>query len=414
MRGIFTAGAARMCPTVEGGRVSDRIQAPRRAAQNQFVRWLLAAFMGLTSAVLAAAEPAVVDTVRVDERRWQQTVPLYGTLTSPRDADVTPRIAGLVETVAVDAGDRVKAGDTLIELDRALSRLELDTLQASADEAAAQLEEARRLLREADRLAGRGAVSQSELEARRSQVAVRAAAVQRLRAEVAAQRERLARHTLIAPFDGVVRARRVDPGEYVAQTTPAVSLVATDTLRLDVSAPQQYFGLIEPGMGVRVEPETPIDAPINAKVDVIVGASDATARSFLVRMFVDNRDGALTPGMSAKAMLELASAEAVVIAPRDALVRVPGGGTRMWLVREGDDGTLRAVKRQVSLGRSANNEVEVLDGLEAGDRVVVRGNESLEAGQPVRIRDERSASAGPSADPPGNDGRSLRLSQPGG
>ncbi|WP_353219331.1 hypothetical protein [Salinisphaera sp. S4-8] len=50
--------------------MSDRIQAPRSAAQNQFLRWLLAAFMGLTSAVLAAAEPAVVDTVRVDERRW--------------------------------------------------------------------------------------------------------------------------------------------------------------------------------------------------------------------------------------------------------------------------------------------------------------------------------------------------------
>ena len=86
----------------------------------------------------------------------------------------------------------------------------------------------------------------------------------------------------------------------------------------------------------------------------------------------------------------------------------------MWLVREDDDGTLRAVKRQVSLGRSANNEVEVLDGLQAGDRVVVRGNESLEAGQPVRIRDEQTSAAGRSASPPSSDRRSLRLSQPGG
>ena len=394
--------------------MNDCTPAPGRAAQIQPRQWLVGALLSLTASLLAAAEPAVVDTARVDERRWQQTVPLYGTLTSPRDADVTPRIAGLVDTVAVDAGDRVAAGDTLIELDRALARLELDTLQASADEAAAQVDEARRLLREADRLAGRGAVSQSELEARRSQVAVRAAALQRLRAEVAAQRERLARHTLIAPFDGEVRARLVDPGEYVAQTTPAVSLVATETLRLDVSAPQQYFGLIEPGMQVRVEPETPLDAALTAKVDVIVGASDASARSFLVRMFVDNANGALTPGMSAKAMLELETAEAVLIAPRDALVRVPGGGTRMWLVREDDDGTLRAVKRQVSLGRSANNEVEVLDGLEAGDRVVVRGNESLEAGQPVRIRDEQTSAEERAASPPARDRRSLRLSQPGG
>ncbi|ERJ19182.1 Secretion protein HlyD [Salinisphaera shabanensis E1L3A] len=394
--------------------MSDCTPAPSRAKQIQPMRWLLGALLSLTASVLAAAEPAVVDTVRVEERRWQQTVPLYGTLTSPRDADVMPRIAGLVETVAVDAGDRVSAGDTLIELDRALSRLDLDTLQASADEAQAELEEARRLLREADRLAGRGAVSQSELEARRSQVAVRAAALQRLRAEVAAQRERLARHTLIAPFDGVVRARLVDPGEYVAQTTPAISLVATDTLRLDVSAPQQYFGLIEPGMRVQIEPEAPVGEPVVGTVDVIVGASDAAARSFLVRVFVDNSDGALTPGMSAKALLELETPEGVLIAPRDALVRVPGGGTRMWLVNEDDDGTPRAIKRQVSLGRSANNDVEVLDGLEPGDRVVVRGNESLDAGQAVRVREARQL---PPADtvspPPNNESRSLRLSQPG-
>lgn len=386
----------------------------RHAARVWPMRWLAGAVLGLLASTLAAAEPAVVDTVRVEERRWQQTVPLYGTLTSPRDAELMPRIAGLVETVAVDAGDRVEAGDTLVELDRALAKLDLDTLQASADESEAQLEEARRLLREADRLAGRGAVSQSELEARRSQVAVRAAALQRLRAEGAAQRERLARHTLIAPFDGVVRARLVDPGEYVAQTTPAVSLVATDTLRLDVSAPQQYFGLIEPGMRVQIEPEAPVGEPVVGTVDVIVGASDAAARSFLVRVFVDNSDGALTPGMSAKALLELETPEGVLIAPRDALVRVPGGGTRMWLVNEDDDGTPRAITRQVSLGRSANNDVEVLDGLGPGDRVVVRGNESLDAGQAVRVREARQL---PPADtvspPPNNESRSLRLSQPG-
>jgi len=408
--------------------VIDSIQAPRAVAGRAPARkrrggepaWL-ARFVAGWLIVLAggwaqAAEPTLVDTATVDARRWQQTVPLYGTLTSPRDAEVTPRVAGLVASVAVDAGDRVQAGDTLIELDRTLESLTLATLEASVAEAEAQLAEARRLAREADRLSARGAVSQSEQEARQSQVAVNAAAVQRLRAEAAAQRERLQRHAVIAPFDGEVRARLVDPGEYVAQTTPTVSLVATQTLRLDASAPQQYFGLIEPGMAVQVVPEAGSREPIEATVDIIVGASDAAARSFLVRVFVDNSAGRLTPGMSAKALLELATTEPVLVAPRDALVRVPGGGTRMWLVREDDDGTLRAIKRQVTLGRSANNDVEILDGLAAGDRVVVRGNESLEADQPVRVRNARSsASAGgqESASPPNDRSRALRLSSPG-
>lgn len=407
-----------MIDSIQARRVAaGRTPAGKRRDAGQSVRMhiVLGWLVVLAGGWAQAAESTLVDTVTVDERRWQQTVPLYGTLTSPRDAEVTPRVAGLVASVAVDAGDRVQAGDTLIELDRTLESLTLATLEASVAEAEAQLAEARRLAREAGRLSARGAVSQSEQEARQSQVAVNAAAVKRLRAEAAAQRERLQRHAVIAPFDGEVRARLVDPGEYVAQTTPTVSLVATQTLRLDVSAPQQYFGLIEPGMAVQVVPEAGSREPIEATVDVIVGASDATARSFLVRVFVDNSGGRLTPGMSAKALLEIETAEPVLVAPRDALVRVPGGGTRMWLIREDDEGTLRAIKRQVTLGRSANNDVEILDGLAAGDRVVVRGNESLEAEQPVRVRNAQPAAAGTQAsEPSANDrSRALRLSSPG-
>lgn len=363
-----------------------------------------------------AAEPALVSVVEVEQRRWQQTVPLYGTLTSPRDAQLTPRVAGLVETVEVDAGDRVSQGEALVRLDRRLEALTLDTLEASVDEARAQAGEARRLLAESRRLDGQGAISSTELEARQSQVAMSAANLDRLQAQAERQRERLIRHAVIAPFDGVVRERLVEPGEYVSQTTPVVGLVATDRLRMDVAAPQQYYGLIRPGMAVRIQPESRTDRTIQARVDVTVPASDALARSFLVRVFVDNSAGRLTPGMSAKVLFDIQTDESVLVAPRDAVVRVPGGGgTRMWVVEQAAGGA-RARMRQVSLGRGAGGFVEVLDGLAAGDRVVVRGNESLGNDQPVRVReDERSVGGTPSsgADSPHQNTRALRLSGPG-
>ncbi len=372
--------------------------------------------LALVANALQAAEPALVSVVEVEQRRWQQTVPLYGTLTSPRDAQLTPRVAGLVDTVEVDAGDRVRAGDTLLRLDRRLEELTLDTLQAAVDAARAEANEARRLLTESQRLSNQGAASATELEARRSQLAMSAANLDRLQAETARQRERLDRHTVIAPFDGVVRERLVEPGEYVAETMPVVGLVATDRLRMDVAAPQQYYDLIAPGMAVRIQPETRADRTIEASVDVTVPASDAQARSFLVRMFVDNGSGRLTPGMSAKVLFDIQTDEAVLVAPRDAVVRVPGGGgTRMWVVEQTAEGA-RAQMRQVRLGRGANGFVEVLDGLAAGDQVVVRGNESLGNGQPVRVRQEqRSAGGTPSsgADSPQRDTRALRLSGPG-
>ncbi|MES1924774.1 RND family efflux transporter MFP subunit [Salinisphaera sp. T31B1] len=368
-----------------------------------------------------AAEPALVSVAEVEQRRWRQTVPLHGTLTSPRDARLTPRLAGLVERVDVDAGDRVRAGDTLIVLDRRLDELTLDTLIASVAEARAARDEARRLLRESRQLGDRGAVSATELAARRSQLAIRQANLDRLEAEAARQRERLERHAVLAPFDGVVRERLVEPGEYVAETTAVVGLVAIDRLRLDVAAPQQYYDLIRPGMPVRILPEAGSERVIEAAVDVTVPASDAQARSFLVRIFVDNDAARLTPGMSARVLFDLQTDEHVRVAPRDALVRMPGGGgTRMWVIRDDTAGDgVRAVMRQVSLGRSADGWVEILAGVQAGEQVVVRGNESLGSDQPVRVRQDRgvhtSAADPPAVDTggaPGAERRSLRLSAP--
>lgn len=394
----------------QGENVIRRLSGASRPRTPVARRCRIATLLLLCCAGAAVAAPATVSTAEVDMRRWRQTLPLYGTLTSPRDAQLTPRVAGLVDAVHVDAGDVVEQGQTLITLDRELDALTLDTLQASVAEAQAQLTEARRLAAEAQRLAAENAIPQTELATRRSDVAVRVATLSRLRAEAARQRAVLDRHAIVAPFAGTVRARLVEPGEYVAESTPAVGLVATDRLRMDVAAPQQYFGAIEPGMPVRIQPEALHGETLAARVDVKVAASDALARTFLVRVFVDNADGRLTPGMSARVLFEIESPGAVVVAPRDAVVRETGGGTRAWIVEADADGTPRAVERQISIGRSANNRVEILDGLSAGDRVVVRGNESLSRGQAVRLAEPRAGPAADAGPPPGDTQRSLRLS----
>ncbi len=333
----------------------------------------------------AAAAPAPVETAAVEKRPWRQTLPLYGTLTAPRDADVTARVAGLVAQVGVDAGDTVEAGDTLVMPDRQPAVLTLSTLAATVAEARARLDNARRLLDEAESLAPSGAVSQTELGTRRSAVEIQTAALERLRAEAARQREVIDRHAVIAPFAGTVRARLVEPGEYVARATPVVGLVSTERLRMDVAAPQQYFHAITAGMPVRIQPEALYGDTLDARVDVKVPVSDAQSRSFLVRIFVDNAQARLVPGMSAKVLFDIRTPGAVLVAPRDALVRQPGGGTRAWVVEGSDDDGYRAIERQVSVGRSAGGFFEVLSGLRAGDRVVVRGNESLRSGEAVRL-----------------------------
>ncbi|WP_423821097.1 efflux RND transporter periplasmic adaptor subunit [Salinisphaera sp. SPP-AMP-43] len=348
------------------------------------MHWLAAI---ATSLIWATAVDAAtpVGVTEAEQRPWRQSVLLHGTLSSPRDAEITPRIAGLVAKVAVDAGDRVAAGDTLITLDSELESLSLNTLTAERAAARARLAEARRLANEARRLAGSNAVAETERAAREAEAAAQVAVVRRLTAAIARQHEVIDRHAVIAPFAGVVRDRYVEPGEYATADTVLLGLVATDTLHADITAPQQYFGRIRAGTPVRIEFEVAPARPVSAAVDVVVPAVSATARSFLVRSIIDNSDQRATPGMSIRGVFDLASPQPVVQIPRDALTRVPGGGVRVWTARIDDAGQPRATRRQVTLGRSAAGRVEVRSGLEPGDTVIVRGNEDLREGQAIEV-----------------------------
>jgi RND family efflux transporter MFP subunit len=108
-------------------------------------------------------------------------------------------------------------------------------------------------------------------------------------------------------------------------------------------------------------------------------------RTFLVRILVDDAGGRLLPGTSATATIQLPGRQTALVVPRDALLRYPDGTHSVFVVRE-SGGATTVEERRVTLGRGGER-VEVLDGLAPGERVVVRGNESLRNGQAVRIAD---------------------------
>lgn len=325
-----------------------------------------------------------VTEVRVESRNWTQVLSLNGSLTSSQDAAITPRVGGLVTEVAIDAGSRVEKGDLLFQLDPELDRLTLTELQAQLAGAQGELAEAIRLRDENLPLAEKGLVPTTEAEASKARVQIRRAEVQRLEAGIARQQERLRRHRIIAPFAGVIRQRLAELGEWVDTGTPVAELVAVDTLRLDLQVPQEYFGEIRAGTPVTVQPDANGNAAQQTEVSVRVPVSDPTARTFLVRIELDNSQGRLTPGMSAQARIRLQTGEKVLALPRDATLRYPDGSVRVWLIRE-QDGKLVVSGKQVKLGRSSGSLVEIRDGLEAGERVVLRGNEGLSNGDTVQI-----------------------------
>lgn len=344
--------------------------------------------IGLCLAIFAhsahADEAAPVTVVEVHSQPLVETISLNGTITAERNSSLSSRVSGLVDSVAVDAGDQVTVGETLIQLDTALAELALARTRAAVEEARAQLDEARRLRDEARKLQGSRTIPETQVRATEAEVAIREAALQRLQVEQSEQAERLRRHTLVAPFAGVIANKLTESGEWIDTGTPVLELVETERLRLDVRAPQRLHQSIRATMPVTVRSEVLGKDEISGEVQTLVPVNDPDVRTFLVRIQIDNRDNLLMPGMSAQAIFEIGTDESGLLIPRDAVTQQPNGTSSVWVIKQSDD-KATVSRMQVKLGRALSDNVEVRAGLTAGQRIILEGNEVLSEGQPVRI-----------------------------
>ncbi|NGX15861.1 efflux RND transporter periplasmic adaptor subunit [Wenzhouxiangella sp. XN24] len=337
---------------------------------------------------MALASPVAAETpvTAVDPEIGQgsQVLALSGNLIARRTAVLSPQVAGLVAAIRIDAGDRVAIGDELLRLDQDLAKLEVRRAEAVVEEARRALLEARRLRDEGRRLVESRFVPDTEVQAREAAVLQAEAAVSRVQSELEIAREQLAQHVVAAPFDGVITTRMVEVGEWVATGTAVAELVAPDELWLDVRVPQAYWTRIDADTRLRAfadpAPDTALDARIHARVPV----KDPAARTFLLRLRVDDDSGRITPGMSARVELQLPGAGRVTTVPRDAILRYPDGTATVWVVDTRAE-PLVAREQEVQLLRTLGERVELAGAFDPGLRVVIRGNEALKEGETVRL-----------------------------
>jgi membrane fusion protein (multidrug efflux system) len=308
---------------------------------------------------------------------------MTGTVTSPRSARLSPATSGQVLDLYVDAGASVAAGDVLLKLDPELAELELRSEEARLLQTRRSVEDAQRRLREARELIPQASIAESTVRDLEAEVALDEAALQQVTAEAALRRAILERHSVRAPFDGVVSAKLTELGEWVTPGTAVLELVATENLRLDFPVVEDFIDDIGPGASVRYSLAAGREYP--GEVHTIVPVTDPRARTFLLRVLPTEDAPALRPGMSVTASLSLPAGRAGVTVPRDALLRYPDGRTVVWVViRDGNATTVR--ERLVRTGLQFEGQIEVISGVAAGDRIVVEGNEALRDGQRVNIR----------------------------
>lgn len=357
--------------------------------------WLSCIVLVLKFSSLSAEEIGLpVSIAGVTLGKLNEEIPLTGTVNPIRITRLSAKQAGIVETLYFDEGDAVQAGETIATIDSKLADLELARTRALFQEAEATYKEAQRQKKEAAELVNKKHISATTFESRSAEVEINAAIVQRLKTEVERQREILRRHTVVAPFNGVVTSKLVEIGQWINTDDALLEITELDQLRIEVPVPQFYFSRIQIGTRVRVVFDARPEQAINANVTATVPLGLGNARTFPIKIDIDNQDRTLAPGMSARVYLQLdeRNSDEQLLIPRDALVKHSGGTETVWVIRE-QQGEQRAAPIAVRSGRSQNDMIEILTGdLKQSDRVIIRGNEILQPGQLVHVSEETAPS----------------------
>ena len=348
----------------------------------------------LLCAQLALAAPpeknSLVTVTEVVKKDLRETLLLSGTAEALMDSDISARVDGVVETLSVDEGQWVKKGQKLLQLDSVITQLEMTATKARVSEAEARHKDAIRQKKELESLQKSKAVAKSALSLAIADEEAARAALAREKAELQRHEELLARHTLTAPFTGVVAHEYVEVGEWVKSDTPVIKLLAQDTLRIRAALPQRYYAQLTQGAQARIVFDALPDNTYFGDITALLALGDERTRTFPLLIDIDNTKHILAAGMSARVYVELKDRQSqVLMLPRDALVQKPDGSRIVWKVLEQDDKLIvNSIKLHV--GRTQGDLVEVLDSsLKAGDRVVMLGNENLRPNQVVLIKDQR-------------------------
>jgi RND family efflux transporter MFP subunit len=361
------------------------------------VRLLAAAALITLAAQPSAASdgpPSPVTLVEVTTESLQERVSLSGTSIPQRRVMLTPMVSGLVSEVLVDEGSLVEAGDPLVVLDDRLAQIEVRAAEARVEEAKARHEDAKRVRDELLRLKEGRHASETSIDSAIAQVAIGDAALSREQAALERARELQARHSVTAPFAGMVVAKQAETGQWVQRDDAVVELVAVDMLRIRVPLPQRYFPRVRIGAAASVRFDALPGEAFDGRVFARVALGNEGSRSFPLLIDIPNPDRLLAPGMSARVSIEIGNgASPALMVPRDAVVGKVDGSRQVWRVRK-DNGLLRAYPVTVETGRAQDVRLEVVSGeLAAGDRVVLLGNESLQPGQAVTVQDDAGAAA---------------------
>jgi membrane fusion protein, multidrug efflux system len=302
--------------------------------------------------------PMPVETAVATQGNVSDRFEAVGSVEAGDAITVVSEIAASVVSLPYREGRPVEKGAVLAQLDDAQLKAEVDRTSAIRDQTESAFQRTKSVVEQ-------GAGSAQDLDDA-------AAALKVAESNLALAKTRLSKARITAPFDGIVGSKRVSPGAYLKVGDPITDLARVSELKIIFSAPERYLAKLKNGAAVTVSTTAYPGYSLEGRIEVIDPVLDPETRSARVTARVRNPGGKFRPGMSADVAAVLSERANAITIPSEA-VFAEGNQTFVYAVKP--DSTV--TRKAVTLGTRLSDVVEVVQGLDAGQRIVRAGHQKL-------------------------------------
>jgi multidrug resistance efflux pump len=379
----------------------------------------------------AARMEVPVQITPVVSKPLTYSIRVTGDILPLMQVDLFPKVSGYLERIDIHLGDSLRQGQVIAQIDRTDFLQKVREIEAKVAHAKAQLREietgtraeelrqAEEAVRQAqsrfenaklqheriEALYKREVISKKERDvadmeftvaeaqlassqqqlkllregARQEVRDATQAKLKEMEAILEQERTRLQNTLIVAPFRGEISRKYVDAGALVSSSTPLVNLVHIETLKVIANVLEKDIPLLRTGMKAKIRVESYPERIFEGRVEKINSALDLSTRTLQAEIYIPNSGRYLKPGMFSSVEVILLEKPRTLLIPREAILEA--GRERSVFVVEGK----QAVRKSITIGYEQNHMVEVLNGLNEGDQVVIKGQQSIKEGSTIRI-----------------------------
>lgn len=335
--------------------------------------------------------PLKVQSPNLDERTVEvlevtpQTISYpftaIGSLKAPETVKISPKKAGIIKKFFVKEGDVVKKGQILVQLDDTDAKLQLERAEARVWEAKASLETSKNTLQRYQKLLESKVISQQTYDDLQLRVKLDEARLALAEAELNLAKQNLLDHQILSSIDGVVNLKIASLGEHVnvAPKDEILMIVQMDPLELEFFVPEQWAGKIRMGSKIQFTVKAFSEEKFFASIHFISPTADPSTRNVKMKALAPNPHYRLKPGFFAEVTIPALTKPNAVVLPESTLLSQEGKYF-VFVVQEGV-----AYRREVETGIRLEGKVEIVKGIQKGEKVITVGHEQLSDGMKVKL-----------------------------